>query len=84
MASALLTRRWELMLAARYLSTRRRQAFITVITTISTLGVAVGVAALIIGLSLATGIHQEIRERGARKIIGRGEARPPSFGCRNA
>lgn len=60
---ALLTRRWELMLAARYLSTRRRQAFITVITTISTLGVAVGVAALIIGLSLATGIHQEIRAR---------------------
>ena len=59
----ILSRRWEFMLAARYLSTRRKQAFITIITTISTLGVAVGVAALIIGLSLATGIHQEIQGR---------------------
>lgn len=56
-------RRYEWMLAARYLTTRRKQAFITVITTISVLGVAVGVAALILGLSLATGIHQDIRER---------------------
>ncbi len=59
----ILARRWELLLAARYLTTRRKQAFITVITSISVLGVAVGVAALIIGLSLATGIHQEIRAR---------------------
>lgn len=58
-----LMRRYELWLAMRYLSTRRKQAFISVITTISILGVAVGVGALIIGLSLATGIHQEIRER---------------------
>ncbi len=56
-------RRYELMLAVRYLSTRRKQTFITIITTISVVGVAVGVAALIIGLSLATGIHQDIRER---------------------
>jgi len=55
--------RYELFLAARYLSTRRKQTFITVITTISILGVAVGVAALIIGLALATGIHHDIRER---------------------
>lgn len=55
--------RYELFLAARYLTTRRKQTFITVITTISILGVAVGVAALIIGLALATGIHHDIRER---------------------
>jgi len=55
--------RYELFLAARYLTTRRKQTFITIITSISVLGVAVGVAALIIGLSLATGIHQDIRER---------------------
>ena len=61
--SPLLMRRYEFWVAARYLSTRNRQTFITVITTISTLGVAVGVAALIIGLALATGIHQEIRSR---------------------
>ncbi|HEY3174618.1 MAG TPA: FtsX-like permease family protein [Candidatus Polarisedimenticolia bacterium] len=62
-ASPFTMRRYELFLAARYLSTRRKQTFITLITTISVLGVAVGVAALIIGLSLATGIHQDIRER---------------------
>ncbi|HZI93438.1 MAG TPA: FtsX-like permease family protein [Patescibacteria group bacterium] len=55
--------RYEIFLALRYLTTRRKQTFITIITTISVLGVAVGVAALIIGLSLATGIHQDIRER---------------------
>ncbi len=52
-----------MMLAARYLSARRKQTFITFITAISILGVAVGVAALIIGLALATGIHEDIRER---------------------
>jgi len=62
-ATRLTMRRYELFLATRYLTTRRKQTFITVITTISVLGVAVGVAALIIGLSLATGIHQDIRER---------------------
>ena len=56
-------RRFELMIAARYLRTHRTQAFITVITTISVMGVAVGVAALIIGLALATGIHQDIQAR---------------------
>jgi lipoprotein-releasing system permease protein len=54
---------WEMMLAARYLTARRKQTFIRFITAISILGVAVGVAALIIGLALATGIHQDIRER---------------------
>ncbi len=55
--------RFELMIALRYLLTRRKQAFITVITTISVLGVAVGVGALIIGLSMATGIHRDIQDR---------------------
>ncbi|HET6372560.1 MAG TPA: ABC transporter permease [Candidatus Polarisedimenticolia bacterium] len=63
MLSVLTSRRFELLIAARYLGTRRKQAFITVITSISVLGVAVGVAALIIGLSLATGIHQDIQSR---------------------
>lgn len=55
--------RFELMIALRYLLTRRKQAFITVITSISVLGVAVGVGALIIGLSMATGIHRDIQDR---------------------
>ena len=56
-------KRYELQIAMRYLLTRRKHAFISVITTISIAGVAVGVAALIIGLSLATGIHQDIQKR---------------------
>ena len=40
--------RFELFIAARYLRAKRRQAVIGVITAISVLGVAAGVASLII------------------------------------
>ena len=43
---------FELHIALRYLLARRRQAFISVISLISMLGVAVGVSALIIALAL--------------------------------
>ncbi len=42
---------------------RRKQAFISLISAISTLGVAVGVAALIIAISLMTGLQGELRDR---------------------
>ena len=45
--------RFELFIAGRYLLARRRQAFISVISLISTLGVTVGVMALIIALAIA-------------------------------
>ncbi|HEX5108934.1 MAG TPA: ABC transporter permease [Vicinamibacterales bacterium] len=53
----------ELFIALRYLLARRRQAFISVISLISTLGVAVGVMALVIALALMTGLHTELRDR---------------------
>ena len=53
----------ELFIALRYLLARRKQAFISVISSISTLGVAVGVAALIIALALMTGLQGELRDR---------------------
>ena len=54
---------FELFIAARYLLARRRQAFISVISLISTLGVTVGVMALIISLALMTGLQRELRDR---------------------
>jgi lipoprotein-releasing system permease protein len=54
---------YEVQIALRYLLARRRQAFISVISLVSTLGVAVGVMALILALALMTGLQQELRSR---------------------
>jgi lipoprotein-releasing system permease protein len=57
---------FELRVALRYLTARRKQAFISVISSISVLGVVVGVMALMVALGLMTGLQQEIRS----KILG--------------
>lgn len=54
---------FELQIALRYLLARRRQAFISVISFVSTLGVTVGVMALIVALALMTGLQGELRDR---------------------
>ena len=54
---------FELYVATRYLVAKRRQAFISVISAVSALGVTVGVMALVIALALMTGMQQEIRDR---------------------
>lgn len=54
---------FELYVALRYLLARRKQAFISLISLISTLGVGVGVMALVIALALMTGLQGEIRDR---------------------
>lgn len=54
---------FELFIALRYLLARRKQAFISVISFISALGVAVGVMALVIALALMTGLQGELRDR---------------------
>jgi lipoprotein-releasing system permease protein len=54
---------FELFIALRYLLARRRQAFISVISLISAIGVAVGVTALLIVLALMTGLQGELRDR---------------------
>jgi lipoprotein-releasing system permease protein len=51
---------FELHIAFRYLVAKRKQAFISVISFISTLGVTVGVMALVIALALMTGLMQEV------------------------
>jgi lipoprotein-releasing system permease protein len=54
---------FELHVALRYLIAKRKQAFISVISLISILGVTVGVMALVIALALMTGLQQELRDR---------------------
>jgi len=57
---------FELFLARRYLTARRKQAFISVITFVSILGVTIGVMALVIALSLITGFQEDVQD----KILG--------------
>ena len=54
---------FELFIALRYLLAPRKQAFISLISLISVVGVAVGVAALVIALALMTGLQGELRDR---------------------
>ncbi len=54
---------YELHIALRYLLAKRKQAFISVISLASIVGVTVGVAALIIALALMTGLQEEVRDR---------------------
>ncbi|GAB6064092.1 lipoprotein-releasing ABC transporter permease subunit [Deferrisoma palaeochoriense] len=56
----------ELWVALRYLRGRRRERFISLITWISVGGVAVGVTALIVVLSVMTGFERDLRD----KILG--------------
>src|SRR3954462_14977856 len=55
---------FELLLALRYL--RPKRTFVSVITLISVLGVSLGVAVLIIVISVMTGFDLQLRQ----KIIG--------------
>ena len=54
---------FELFVAARYLRAKRRQAVIGVITVISIVGVAAGVASLIIALAINNGFRQDLQDR---------------------
>ena len=54
---------YEMFIARRYLRSRRQTGFINTITYISILGVTIGVAALIIVLSVMNGFESEVRDR---------------------
>jgi len=55
--------KFELFIAARYLRARRRQAVVGLITVISVLGVAAGVASLIIALAITNGMRRDLQDR---------------------
>jgi len=50
-------------IAIRYLTKGRKNSFISIISLVSILGIAIGVAALIIALSLINGFQNDIRNR---------------------
>ncbi|MBX7137820.1 MAG: ABC transporter permease [Oligoflexia bacterium] len=58
--------RFSRKIALRYLWSRRAEAFITIITIISILGVAIGVMVLNIVMAVMTGFEYELRD----KIVG--------------
>lgn len=53
----------EIFVGLRYLRARRRNAFVSFISLISMLGIGVGVAALIVVLSVMNGFEGELRSR---------------------
>jgi lipoprotein-releasing system permease protein len=55
--------RFEFFVAARYLRAKRRQAVVGVVTAISVAGVTAGVAALIIALSITSGMRRELQDK---------------------
>ena len=57
---------FEWLLALRYLRARRREGFISVISLFSFLGIALGVATLIVVMSVFNGFHAELLD----KILG--------------
>jgi lipoprotein-releasing system permease protein len=58
--------KFELLVAIRYLKAKRKQAVISLITLISVVGVAAGVAALIIALAINAGFHADLQ----KKLLG--------------
>jgi len=57
---------FSLFIASRYLTSRNKRTFISIISFMSVMGVAIGVAALVIVMSVYNGVTEEMRE----KILG--------------
>jgi lipoprotein-releasing system permease protein len=62
-AQAVLHLRYELQIAIRYLRARRRDAFISITTIFTAVGVMIGVAALVVVLAVMGGFEQSLRQR---------------------
>ncbi len=56
----------ELFISWRYLITKRKEKFISLISIISVLGIAIGVMALIVVIAVMTGFDKDLRD----KIVG--------------
>src|ERR1700735_3753683 len=54
---------FEFFVAIRYLRAKRRQAVVGIITVISVLGVAAGVASLILALAITNGMRRDLQDR---------------------
>jgi lipoprotein-releasing system permease protein len=82
--------RFETAVALRYLAASRRRAHVALIATISIVGLAVGVAALIVSLALLSGFQDRIRRQMAERTAhltvspARGRLLPDSEAVRRA
>ncbi len=67
--------KFELLVAIRYLKAKRKQTVISLITVISIIGVAAGVAALVIALAINTGFTADLQNKllGAQAHIALGK-----------
>jgi lipoprotein-releasing system permease protein len=74
---------FELFVAARYLRAKRRQAVIGIITLISIVGVAAGVASLVIALAINNGFRQDLQDRLLGSMSHVNLLRVESDGIRN-
>jgi len=71
---------FELFIARRYLTAKRKQAFISVITFISILGITIGVMALVIAIALITGFQGDVQENHISDPGDQGSGRGDSCG----
>ena len=55
--------RYELLIASRYLRSRRKSAFISITTLFTAIGVMIGVAALTITIAVMSGFEANLRSR---------------------
>ena len=55
--------RYELLVGLRYTRAKRRNRFISINSAVSMIGIALGVWALIVVLSVMNGFQKEVRER---------------------
>ncbi len=55
--------KYEFLIGRRYLRASRGNRFVSFISTISMAGVAIGVAVLIVVLSVMNGFEREVRDR---------------------
>jgi lipoprotein-releasing system permease protein len=71
--------KFEIFIAFRYLRAKRKQTMVSVISAISVLGISAGVMALIIAMSMETGIKEDIQAKilittPAINLLGGGNA----------
>ena len=75
---------FELFVAARYLRAKQKTRFISIVTVISVLGVATGVAALVIAMAINNGVQQDLQRHllAATAHVNLME-KEPGFGIEN-
>ena len=70
---------FPLSIAVRYLRARKTSGFISFISSVSMLGIALAVAVLIIVLSVTNGFYHELQQRTLGMVCEFGGQQPPTL-----